>query len=190
VPRKEDGGGLSADSLALVATAILGIASFLVQGHIAARAQKEASSRDRAQALRHDDEARVAKLLMRAQQQNAEFVYPVNMAVSMFWKALDHATFQCRCEEFLSAARVKWVSPPTQPYANLLNCGDAWSKENGALASNPFYFTLPPNDLARLSDDPARCARWVELIMHTALPPLRQLVPIMLTKVRTSSFSS
>jgi hypothetical protein len=54
-----------------------------------------------------------------------------------------------------------------------------------AARANPFIHTLPPEDLVRLAGDPARRTRWEELILHTVLPPLQQLVvPVIQTKVR------
>ena len=77
---------------------------------------------------------------------------------------------------------VEWVSPPTQPYATILNVGNTEMFKH--FAANPFAYTLPSEDLGRLAADPIRRARWEELIMHTVLPPLRQLVPVIQTKVR------
>ena len=61
------GGGVSADSLALVATAVLGMASFIAQAQIAAKEQKQRAALDRAQGLREKEEARAAKQLERVQ---------------------------------------------------------------------------------------------------------------------------
>jgi hypothetical protein len=41
--------------------------------------------------------------------------------------------------------------------------------------------------LARLAADPTKRARWVELATHTLLPVLRELVPIIQTKVRRAT---
>ena len=54
------------------------------------------------------------------------------------------------------------------------------------VAVSPFAQTLPPEDLARLAEDPARHVRWEELMVHTVLPPLRELVPVLQSKVRTN----
>ncbi len=45
-------------------------------------------------------------------------------------------------------------------------------------------YGLPPEDIAWLAADPSRRARWEELMVHTVLPPLRELVPVVHTKVR------
>jgi hypothetical protein len=52
------------------------------------------------------------------------------------------------------------------------------------MAANPFACTLPPEDVARLEADSAKRARWQEMIVSTVLPLLRELVPILQTKVR------
>jgi hypothetical protein len=41
--------------------------------------------------------------------------------------------------------------------------------------------------VARLAADPTKRARWVELATHTLLPVLRELVPIIQTKVRRAT---
>ena len=55
------------------------------------------------------------------------------------------------------------------------------------MATSPFPGTLPPDDVARLAADPTKRARWVELATHTLLPLLRELVPIIHTKVRQAT---
>jgi hypothetical protein len=96
------GAGLSEDSLALVATAVLGMASFLVQARLSAKEQKERTALDRAQALRVNEEASAAKLLERVQGQMAEFVYPMQQLTSVFTKAHERAAFECGCAGTIS----------------------------------------------------------------------------------------
>jgi hypothetical protein len=78
----------------------------------------------------------------------------------------------------------EWISPPTQPYATVWNVGNPEMFKR--IATNPFAVTLSPEDLARLAADPTRRVRWEELMVHTVLPPLRELVPVLQTKVRTN----
>ena len=129
-------------------------------------------------------EQKAAKQLERVQQQMAEFVYPVQILNTIFGNAFDRATHECGCESYITTNANEWVSPPTQPYAITMNYGnrETWKR----VAANPFGQTLPPEDLARLAEDPARRARWEELMVHTVLPPLRELVPVLQSKVRTN----
>ena len=114
----------------------------------------------------------------------AEFVYPVQILLSIVGFAFDRATLECGCETYMATYAHEWVSPPTQPYAVIMNYGnrEGWKRA----ATNPFGLTLPPEDLARLAEDPARRARWEELMVHTVLPPLRELMPVLQSKVRTN----
>ena len=75
-------------------------------------------------------------------------------------------------------------SPPTQPYVTVPYIGNPALYT--ALATSPFFFTLPPEDLAHLDAKPARRARWEELVLHTVLPGLRELVPVLQMKVLVS----
>ena len=129
-------------------------------------------------------EEKAAKQLERVQQQMAEFVYPVQMLIMIFGTAFDRAIHECGCESCMATYDYEWISPPTQPYAIIANYGNrgGWKR----VAANPFTHTLPPEDLARLAEDPARRARWEELMVHTVLPLLRELVPVLQSKVRTN----
>jgi hypothetical protein len=80
---------------------------------------------------------------------------------------------------------LEFYSPPTQPHVSIFNLGTL--KMVKAFSANPFTCTLTPEDLARLAADPAKRAHWVELYTHSLLPPLRELVPTLRTKVRPAS---
>jgi hypothetical protein len=53
-------------------------------------------------------------------------------------------------------------------------------------ATSPLCYNLSPENLAQLAADPARRALWQDLMVHTLLPLLRELVPVLQTKVRTN----
>ena len=94
---------------------------------------------------------------------------------------MDRAMLECGCETLMAAYAYEWISPPTQPHVAVLNLGNPEMVKRSA--ANPFL-SLPPADLARLAADPAKQARWTSLVMHTLLPPLRELGPIVASKVR------
>jgi hypothetical protein len=123
--------------------------------------------------------------LERVQIRNAELVYPVNTLIVQFWPAFHRAVLECGLEEYMTTFAVEFVSPPAQPHVTVYNVGNP--KVFKAIATSPFGGTLPPDDLARLAADPTKRARWVELATHTLLPVLRELVPIIQTKVRRAT---
>jgi hypothetical protein len=129
-----------------------------------------------------NQEASAAKLLERVVQQMAEFVYPVQMLGAFFMNAYERAVFECGCESYIAMYALEWISPPTQPYATLTD-GVTNPETMKRVAGNPFNCTLPPEDLSRLEADPTRRARWEEFMVNTAVPPLRQLLPVLQTKV-------
>jgi hypothetical protein len=108
-------------------------------------------------------------------------------AVGRFYMAYDRMVRDCDLETYIAAYGLEWFTPPMQPYAPMANMHFGLMKE---YAAKPFAFTLPPEDLARLAADPAKLARWVELVTYTLLPPLRDLVPIVQTKVSPISLIS
>ena len=136
---------------------------------------QEAAERQRA-------EDRAGKQLERVQIQNAELVYPVGTLGGQFFRAFHRALLECGLEDYMATYAVEFVSPPAQPHATVENTGNP--KVFKAVAASPFGGTLPPDDVARLVADPTKRARWVELATHTLLPVLRELVPIIQTKVR------
>jgi hypothetical protein len=111
----------------------------------------------------------------------AGFMWPMLTLLPQFRRAYDRALFDCDLEEYMATYAMQWVSPPTQPYVAVHNVGDPEVMKRGA--RNPFAHTLPPVDLARLAADPTKQARWTNLVLHTMLPPLRELDPIIASKV-------
>ena len=133
-------------------------------------------------AEREKVEAKVERQLERVQLQLAEFILPVISLNNQFFKAFERAVSDCSLETYIAAFAMKWFSPPAQPHVSVLNLGDPATLK--AWAETPFVYTLPPEDIARLAADATKRARWMELVTHTLLQPLRELVPIVLTKVR------
>jgi hypothetical protein len=114
--------------------------------------------------------------------QNAEFVYPVWVALNRFAMAHNRLAYDCGLEDFVAAYAMEWVSPPTQPHVTILDNGSpAFFQAWGA---SPFFYVVPPADLARIDADPAKRARYVELATHTLIPPMRDLVTILQSTVR------
>ena len=149
---------------------------------ISANATQHEIIQETAERQRHEDKA--GKQLERVLGQMAEFVYPVQLLTVIFSRALDRATFECGCEGFMATYAVEWISPPTQPYVTVMSLGNPEGYKR--IAASPFAYTLPPEDLARLAADPMRRARWEELVVHTALPPLRELLIVIQSKVRAN----
>jgi hypothetical protein len=73
-PRRRLQEGVSSDSLALMATAALGILSFIIQSRVSASEAKNCADLDREHALREKEEGRAGKLLERVQLQMSDFV--------------------------------------------------------------------------------------------------------------------
>jgi hypothetical protein len=139
---------------------------------------QEAAERQRA-------EERAGRQLERVQTQNAELVYPVGTLINQFCQAFVRVALECGLEEHMATYAYEFVSPPTQPHVTVYNAGNP--KVFKAVAASPFFGTLSPDDVAHLAADPTKRTRWVELATHTLLPALRELVPIIQTKVRRAT---
>jgi hypothetical protein len=171
--------------IALLVTALLGMAGYVVQNKAALAANATQHRLSQEAAERQLAEDRAGKQLERVQTQNAELVYPVGTLVQLFWQAFHRAALECGLEGLFVTYAVEFVSPPAQPHATIFYGGNP--KMYKANAASPFGGTLPPDDLARLAADPTKRARWVELATHTLIPPLSELVPIIQTKGRRAT---
>ena len=140
------------------------------------------TSLEREAAEREKAEAKAAKQLERVHLQLAEFVYPLQQLGTHFSRAFDFAVFRCGLEDYTATYCYEWHSPPMQPHVSCVFDGSSTIK---VVATNPFAFTLAPGDLARVEVNPAKRERWIELYTHSLLPFLRELVPILRTKVRS-----
>ena len=158
-------------AIALLLTALLAIAGYILQNKNAADAIKVQHEVVQEAAVREKAETKAGKLLERVQLQNKDFVYPVQHMATHFCHSYDQAVLECGMEAFMAIYGYDWFQPPTQPHVTLNNHTNI--KDYKAIAQNPFKRNLPPEDLARLVDDPVRRERWQELVTHTMLPPLR-----------------
>jgi hypothetical protein len=147
---------------------------------IAANATQHEISQAAAERQRQEDKA--SKQLERVQAQMAELIMPTILGLNHFFRAYERAMFDCGTEEYVATYAMQWISPPTQPYVAVYNIGDPELMRRAA--ANPFGHTLPPADLARLAADPTKQARWTNVVLHTLLPPLRELRVIFASKVR------
>ena len=172
-------------AIALLVTALLGIAGYVVQNKASITANATQHELVQEAAERQHAEDRAGKQLERVQTQNAELIYPVNTLVIQFIRGFERAALECGLEGYMATYAIEFVSPPTQPHATLWYIGNP--KAFKAVAASPFAGTLPPDDVARLAADPTKRARWVELATHTLLPVLHELVPIIQTKVRRAT---
>ena len=80
--------GISSDSIALIATAVLAVLSFIIQGRVAAREAKDRADLDREHALREKEQARAGKLLERVQLQMSNFVVSMCTANAPYLRTL------------------------------------------------------------------------------------------------------
>jgi hypothetical protein len=147
---------------------------------IAANATQHEIIQESAERQRQEEKA--PKQLERVQAQTAELIFPTFKGIAHFSRAYDRAMFDCGVEEYVATYAMQWISPPTQPYVAVYNIGNPEVMRR--VAANPFIHTLPPADLVRLAADPTRQARWTNLVLHTLLPPLRELSVIFASKVR------
>jgi hypothetical protein len=176
-------GGFSIEVTAIVFTGIIGMIGYLVQARSVQRATEAQTSLERDAAEREKAEVKAGKQLERVQLQLAEFVYPVQIIGAHFNRAFEYAVRRCGLEVYAATYCFEWHSPPAQPHVSIFNGGNP--KILKAWSANPFVHTLAPKDLARLAADPEKRRYWIELVTHGLLPPLRELVPILRTKVRT-----
>jgi hypothetical protein len=169
-------------AIALVLTALLATAEYILQNKNAADANKVQHEVIQEAAEREKVEVKAGKQLERVQMQLAEFVNPVSQLVQSFTRAFETAVPRCGLEDYAATYRFEYYSPPTQPHVDAFNSGNPAMIK--AISTKPFAYTLAPEDVARLDENPGKRARWIELCTCSLMPPLRELVPILHTKVR------
>jgi hypothetical protein len=101
--------------------------------------------------------------LERVQRQNAELVMQNLSSINQFRNAHEQATFDCGLEECAATYALQRISPRMQPYVAVINVRKPEMMKRAA--TSPFYYTLPPVDLARLATDPTKQARWINLVI-------------------------
>ena len=119
---------------------------------------------------------RANKQLKRVQLQLADFIFPVRVANLHFGHAHDRAVLECGLLASYIASAVEWHEPPSQPEAAVPRYAAAGIY--AALAATPFRM-LREDDIAALAADVDKLAHWIDLAMHTLLPPLRQLAAML-----------
>jgi hypothetical protein len=175
-------GRLSIEVVAIAFTGLIGLAGYLVQARSTQKALEVQADLEREAAQREKVAVRAGKQLDRVLAQGAEFISPIQFRLGTFFRAFERAAFDCNLEDIMTTYAMQWVSPPTQPHLVVKNLGNPkfWK----GIATNPFYGTLSPEDLAHMAADPIKRARWTNLVLNTMLPPLREVGPILSTKVR------
>jgi hypothetical protein len=179
---------VSVEVIAIAFTGLISMAGYLVQARSAQKASEAQADIEREARERGEVEVKARQQLERVQLQIAELMQPTLGLLGQLYLAYNRAVYDCGLEEYVATFAVNFVSPPTQPHVAAFNIGlpEMMKRE----AASPFNCTLPPADLARLATDPTKQALWENLVMHTMLPPLRELGPILCTKVRRINLAS
>jgi hypothetical protein len=155
---QQGGGGGGMDSIALAVTALLGIASYLVQAKISRDAEKSQKESDRAHVDRTRAEMKAEQQLARVMTQMERFVAPLNTSMAQLLEAL-----VCTLGEVGLAAQIEhwqlaWLKVPAAPHIEVYHSANPAMV--GAMLRSP-YFKLAAQDIAVLENDPAARQRCV-----------------------------
>jgi hypothetical protein len=177
------GGGVSSDSIALMATAALGIISFIVQARVSSNEQKQRADRDREHAERDKEQTRAGKLLERVQLQLAEFVDPANVSVIAALDSWIHICYAVGLEGYIAQYQIEpithMITQPATPHVKTQYSADP--KMWRAFAMAPMY-AMHDADIEMLHGDAAKRQLYADLVEATYLPPLRTFDDIVATK--------
>jgi hypothetical protein len=172
--------GLSGDMIALLGTALLGLAGYMMQNKVSRDASETQHNVTQETAAQARAEEKAGKQLERTMRQNADFIFPFSGSIEHFAIAFRLAAAQCGLEAYIAVHGWEIISPPTQPYATVMTTGTPTVITS--LLTHPFTEALPPEDIAHLAADPAARGLWVDLAVHTMLPPLRTIVSLLKTQ--------
>jgi hypothetical protein len=151
--------GGSMDSIALAITALLGIASYLVQAKISRDADKSQKESDRAHADRARVETKAEIQLARVMTQMERFVAPFTSSHSQLMEAVLNTMKEVGLTTQIEHWQLAWLTVPIAPHIEVYHFANPATMR--ALFKSP-YFKLAPQDISVLESDPAarqRCDR-------------------------------
>jgi hypothetical protein len=173
------GGGVSSDSIALMATAALGILSFIVQARVSSNATKKQADLDREHAERDKEQMRAGKLLERVQLQLAEFVDPATISLTFAGVSWIHICIAVGLDECIAQWQLELIAPPGTPHAKMNHTANP--KTWRAIAANPLY-VLYDAEIEMLQGDAAKRQLYADLVEAMLLPALTPFCDIVATK--------
>jgi hypothetical protein len=173
------GGGMSSDSIALMATAALGILSFAVQARVSSNATKKQADLDREHAERDKEQLRAGKLLERVQLQLAEFVDPATISLTIAVVSWDYICIATGLDGCIAQWQLELIAPPATPHAKMIHTANP--KTWRAIAATPLY-ALDDAEIEMLQGDAAKRQVYADLVEAMLLPALTPFCDIVATK--------
>jgi hypothetical protein len=173
------GGGLSMDTLALVSTAVLGIATFVLQDRVAKNAEAAQKELEHARVEHERGRALAAVRLERVRSQMGDVYRPVT---AMLGQALNCMTYMQRelGFEFNNVWDLEFVRPfALWPHLEVLT-RDYSPKYLAAFKGSP-YKKYSPADIALL-EDPIKRQLYIEAHVGCIAPRFREVAAILATK--------
>jgi hypothetical protein len=175
----EDGGGLSADTLALVSTAVLGIATFVLQARAAKNAEEATRELENARVEHERERARAAVQLERVRSQMGDVYRPVQAMINQ----ADACAIYMQHElgfEFNDVWNFEFVLPFAL-WPHLEAYTRDWSPKTFAAIKGSPYKKYSPADLALL-EDPAKRQVYIEAYASCIAPRYREVAVTLSTK--------
>ena len=175
----QGGGGLSMDTLALMSTAVLGIATFVLQAQVAKNAEAAQQDLERARVEQERERERAAVQLERVRSQMGDVYRPVQVMLGQ----ADSCSVDMQRElgfEFNDVWGLEFVRPfVLWPQVEVLNrkFGPKWFT---ALKGSP-YKKHSLADIALL-EDPAKRQLYIEAHAGCMAPRYREVATILATK--------
>ena len=168
-------GGVSLEAGAIFFTGLIGVVGYVVQARSALSQSKAQAGLKREAAEVEKIRARAAAQLGRVQTQ-IEYIQRVNGANSMLGNAMALTWLELGLSGILSQTSTRWCSPiQATPHIKLYDAGHA-AKNFGKYFMMAPYTMLWPEDLALVASEPVTLERYQQLILHTWMPPLREIV--------------
>jgi hypothetical protein len=167
-------GGMSIEAGAIFFTGLIGVVGYVVQARSALSQSEAQAGLEREAAEVAKTRARAAAQLGRVQTQ-MEYIQRVNGANSMLGNAVWITCLELGLSGILSQTFSRWCSPvQATPHVKLYDFGH-YGENFKSITMAP-YWMLWPEDLALLASDPVTLERYQQLILHTWMPPLREIV--------------
>jgi hypothetical protein len=174
----DQGGGISGDTIAVMATVLLGLGSFLLQAKVSRDADRNQRNIEIAQSQHEKDKTRAAVQIERVRSQMAEALQPLNVLLNATIETGSWLIHELQLVE--TEAIVLGSETFVRPFPNFPHVELKFASKASSFFMPNMYGALQfgPADLAAIQADPAKLERYVEVQAYAQVPLYREIAAV------------
>jgi hypothetical protein len=175
---KSDGGGFSIETLAIMVTALLGLASYILQAKLARDAAHSEKDHDRLLADREKAQRQATLQLERVRSQLADVLMPINCHLHVAHYLQINLQWELKLPITKTLLRHKSFIRPLALWPHL----EAVQIISGIEASGSPLEAYGPDDMAELADDESKRGIFMDAYRHSIVPRMRVAADLLMSK--------